>query len=118
MSPDSVESRLGRLEQNMAATRQQVNDVVEDVRVFAPLVASQAEMRATLTHIVARMEAQGHDLADLKREFELDKKDREKGQAERARGDRSNRTLLWVAAIGLLGTFILAAAAVVAAVVQ
>jgi regulator of replication initiation timing len=128
MSPDSAESRLRILEQDVSALKQQVSDTVEDVRVFSPLIATQSEMRATLAHLVADLSSMRVQIAHLeeriaeetrlrKEQHEQDRREREQGQQDRAKEDRTNRTLLWVAAIGLVGTLLLAIAAVGAALV-
>jgi hypothetical protein len=127
MSPDSAETRLRILEQDVSALKQQVSDTVEDVRVFSPLIAAQSEMRATLAHLVADLSSMRLQLAHLeeriaeetrlrKEQWDMERRDREQGQQSRQKEDRTNRTLLWVAAIGLAGTLLLAIAAVVAAV--
>lgn len=113
----------------MSALKAKVEDTMEDVRAFAPLIAAQAEARATMGHIVADLTSMRLQIAQLeeriaqetrdrKEQAEQDRKDREKGRADRAKEDRTNRTLLWVAAIGLCGTLLLAIAAVVGAVLQ
>jgi regulator of replication initiation timing len=127
MSPDSAETRLRILEQDVSALKQQVSDTVEDVRVFSPLIAAQSEMRATIAHLVADLSSMRLQLAHLeeriaeetrlrKEQHDQDRREREQGQQSRAKEDRTNRTLLWVAAIGLVGTLLLAIAAVVGAV--
>jgi hypothetical protein len=126
LSPDSPETRLRELEQDVSALKQQVTDTVEDVRAFAPALASQAEFRATLAHFGNDLTAIQLKLVQLedklaaetearKTQREEDRREREKGQEARAKEDRTNRTLLWVAAIGLVGTLLLAIAAVVGA---
>jgi hypothetical protein len=116
------------LEQDMSALKQQVKDTVDDVRAFAPVIAAQAETRATMAHFGADLAAIQRQLAHLedriaeetrarKAEAERDREARQRGQDERAKESRTNRTLLWVAAIGLCGTLLLAIAAVVAAVI-
>ena len=121
--PDTPESRLRVLEQDVSALKQQVADTVEDVRVFSPLIATQSEMRATLAHLVADLTSMRVQISDLedriadetrlrKEQHEQDRRDREDGQQERAKEDRTNRTLLWVAAIGLVGTLLIAISAV------
>jgi hypothetical protein len=127
MSPDSAETRLRILEQDVSALKQQVSDTVEDVRVFSPLIAAQSEMRATLAHLVADLSSMRMQISHLeeriaeetrlrKEQHDQDRREREQGQQSRAKEDRTNRTLLWVAAIGLVGTLLLAIAAVVGAV--
>jgi hypothetical protein len=128
VSPDSAESRLRILETDVSALKQQVADTVEDVRVFSPLIATQSEMRATLAHLVTDLSSMRLQIAHLeeriadetrlrKEQHDQDRREREQGQQERAKEDRTNRTLLWVAAIGLVGTLLLAIAAVVASLV-
>lgn len=50
MVPDSPESRIGRLEQNMATVQQKVRDLSHDVETLAPVQMAVVEMRSDLRH--------------------------------------------------------------------
>jgi peptidoglycan hydrolase CwlO-like protein len=128
VAPDSPDTRLRALEQDVSALKQKVDDTVNDVRAFAPMLAAQAETRATLAHFqsdLAQIQRQigqlenriADEVRQRKEERERDRREREQGQEQRKTQDRTNRTLLWAAAIGMTGTMMLAIAAVVAAVI-
>jgi cytochrome c-type biogenesis protein CcmH/NrfG len=128
MSPDSAETRLRILESDVSALKQQVSDTVDDVRVFAPLIAAQAETRATMAHFGTDLAAIQRQLGDLERrladetrqrkeQYETDRREREQGQAERQKQESSNRTLLWAAVIAAFSTVILGILGVVASVI-
>jgi chromosome segregation ATPase len=116
MSPDSAETRLRALEQRVSALDQQMTDTVQDVRMFYPLVAGQDVLREKLERMSKDMESLTRQIDEIRETLKQERYDREQGQQARAREDRTNRTLLWVAAIGLIGTLLLAIAAVVGAV--
>jgi hypothetical protein len=107
--PDSPESRIARLEQR-------ADDLATDVRTFAPLVRSQAVMEEQLK----RLHEDVDRLADAQRailtRLDEEREARDAKERERLKESRTNRTLLWVACIGLTGTFLSSAAVVVAAV--
>lgn len=83
MSPDSPESRIGRLEQTVAALKQQVDDIAEDVRVFYPLVAGQEVMREKLERMSQDLSAQTDALGELKQVIRHDADRREEGAGNR-----------------------------------
>jgi hypothetical protein len=127
MSPDSPETRLRSLERDMSTIQEQVRNHTDDLRLYAPLIAEQAAMRATMSHMAndlvaltrnqTEMQHQQERVAeDLKARLEQEAKLRQEGQEARAKESRANRTLLIVAAIGLLGSFLSSLALVVAAV--
>jgi hypothetical protein len=127
MSPDSPETRLRSLERDMSTIQEQVRNHTDDLRLYAPLIAEQAAMRATMSHMAndlvaltrhqAEMQHQQERVAeDLKARLEQEAKLRQEGQEARAKESRANRTLLIVAAIGLLGSFLSSLALVVASV--
>jgi chromosome segregation ATPase len=125
MSPDSPESRIGRLEQTMAALKQQVDDIADDVRMFYPLVAGQDVIRERLDRLARDLEAVTHAVADLRHTMEADKRDRERVRAERedkdAERDRADRRDRWarvVGAVALVFTAVSSTVAVIALVVQ
>jgi chromosome segregation ATPase len=105
MSPDSPESRIGRLEQTRAALKQQVDDIADDVRMFYPLVAGQDVIRERLDRLARDLEAVTHAVADLRHTMEADKRDRERVRAE-------------VGAVALVFTAVSSTVAVIALVVQ
>lgn len=98
MSPNSPESRLGRVEQDLARVRQRSEDHETDIRAFAPLVVDLATIKEKLIHAEATLDRL--TAADTVRQKE----------------SKANRTLLWVAAIGLMGTFVSSTAVVISAV--
>lgn len=132
MSPDTVESRV-------AALRQQVDDLAQTVRALAPLVAEHAGMRATVEHIARDLTEMEHHLAGIERAFtetvkqqdrtfreaidalhkrmDLDALERAAGQQSRHAEQERNATQLRVAMIALLGTLLVAASTFLAVVV-
>jgi DNA repair exonuclease SbcCD ATPase subunit len=127
MSPDSAETRLRNLERDMTTAQEQIRNHTDDLRLYAPLIAEQAAMRATVSHMandlsaLARQntemrQAQEKVASELERRLEKESEERRAGQEARVKESRQNRTLLWVAAIGLLGSFLSSLALVIAAV--
>ena len=87
MSPDSPETRLGRLETAVARLEQRTDDLSTDVRTLTPLIVQVAEIKITIAQVQAESRAT-HDAVDaLKRLIE--------GRREDERKDsRSFRNLL------------------------
>ena len=138
MTTDSLEARIGRLEQSVAKLEQRVDDLLDrlagqfkdlddDVRAFAPIVREVDSVKAELRYIIkAQQEAQKtlaeaqqdtqRAIGDLRMRMEQEAKARAQGQEKRRKEDRTNRTLLWVAAIGLVGLVLESAAILLAGV--
>jgi hypothetical protein len=111
----------------MTTAQEQIRNHTDDLRLYAPLIAEQAAMRATVGHMandlsaLARQntemrQAQEKVASELERRLEKESEERRAGQEARVKESRQNRTLLWVAAIGLLGSFLSSLALVIAAV--
>jgi hypothetical protein len=111
----------------MTTAQEQIRNHTDDLRLYAPLIAEQAAMRATVSHMandlsaLARQntemrQAQEKVASELERRLEKESEERRAGQEARVKESRQNRTLLWVAAIGLLGSFLSSLALVIAAV--
>ena len=96
MSPDSLESRLARVEQ-------QVRDLAADVQGLMPLAVSVSRVEIMCGHVQ-------EDLRTVIARMETDATDRRRGQAERQKEDRGRKTTLVVA-------FVAAAAATLSAVI-
>lgn len=54
--PDSVESRLGRLERDAAALHQRVEDVAHDVEALAPVRITIAEIKGDIRNVCDQLE--------------------------------------------------------------
>jgi chromosome segregation ATPase len=125
VQPDSIETRTGRLEQTVAALKQKVDDIAEDVRVFYPLVAGQEVLREKLDRM-------SHDLADQtaavaqvrlaieagERDRERVRREREDKDAERDRADKRDRWARLIGAGALVFTAVSSTVAVIALVLQ
>ena len=105
MSPDSVETRLGRLEQGMARLEQRVDDLATDVRVMAPLIVQMAEQKLQMQHIETEVAACAEKVSTLRKELQDAEKAREaQRQAERRESRRNRWTLLSGVAFVVLST--------------
>ena len=129
MSPDSPETRLGRLEQITAKLEQRMDDLLDrlagqfkdlddDVRAFAPIVREVDAVKAELRFIVNAQRELQSAVGDLRMRMEKESQERREGQEKRRKEGRTSRTLLIVAAIGLFGQFLLSLSAVIAVLVS
>jgi hypothetical protein len=116
VSPDSAESRIGRLEQAVAKLEQRVSDrtqVVDqrlsdlavEVRALAPLVISHARMELQIVAAIEEAREGRREIEKLRASIS----EREEGQRRERKADRRwmlgtvlTASLLIVAAIGLL----------------
>lgn len=96
MTPDSVESRLARVEQ-------QVSDLAADVQGLMPLSVSVSRVEIMCGHVQ-------DDLRNVIGRMEADAADRRRGQEERRKEDRGRKLTLVVA-------FVAAGAALLSAVI-
>jgi len=119
MVPDSPESRLGRLEQQMATVQQQVRDISHDVEVQAPV-------QMAVVRIEEQLKQMRGDINGLRETVVADRR------AARARGmelehelksmrdeasvqARANRTQLWAGVLSIITTLLLVAGTIIAA---
>jgi hypothetical protein len=109
MTPDSPQERIGRLEQEMAATRQRAEDQSRRIENLhrhyeglMPLVVSHAEMRIQIDAALTEARAARQELQSL--EEKLDRR-----EAEVVRERKKDRQ--W-----LVGTVLVAAMLIVAAI--
>lgn len=99
MMSDSAETRLGRLETGMAKLEQRVDDLSIDVRALTPLVVAVAEVKFSVGHVQEDVKDTKAALQDIVKRLDEDAKDRQKGQAERAKEARAGKYVLWAALI-------------------
>ena len=105
MSPDSVESRLGRLEQGLARLEQRVDDLATDVRVMAPLIVQMAEQKLQMTHLERAVDECAGRVAALRKELQEAEERRETERKAERRDSRKNRwTLISGVAFVVLST--------------
>lgn len=104
MSPDSPETRISRLEQTVAALKQEVRDLGEDVRVFAPLIAQMATMAAHLEHVE-------RSVVDLTRKMEERERDSRTESATERRWRVGTAVVIGLAFLGVVVQIYLAAQA-------
>lgn len=122
--PDSPEYRISQLEKDVSAIRQRTEDHENDIRSFAPLVIAHAQLEVKLAGIqsgldalrrdwredVERFDNQVHELgaalaADRKDRDKM-RRDREEREREREGKDRRYRIATWIAAVGMIMTFV------------
>lgn len=140
MSPDSA---LGQLAQRVARVEQRVDDLMtrvvekfaevsEDFRVFGPMLQDHNTFRADLIHAVQDFQRARDELKDeiheLRVGLDREKIARREGQEERRqelvdaiedrrRETAQTRTMMKVAAIGLIGTFVTSGGVVLVAII-
>jgi glutaredoxin 2 len=107
MSPDSMESRVGRLEREMAAATQHLSDIDADVRALTPLVVGQAELRAAMGHMQIEITAIRTELAKTEVARQQER------QSERQDKNKM-RLALYAGCFTVLAAVISAAAAIIA----
>lgn len=94
MSPDSAETRLGRLETSVARLEQRTDDLATDVRTLAPLVVAVAEVKLAITHVEAESRGTRSSIEAVHRRLDDDEKDRKRRQEEASKDSRSLRNIL------------------------
>jgi hypothetical protein len=103
MTPESQESRLGRLEQAHARLDQRVDGLTRQVGELVPLTTGQVRLEGVVNGLKDDVSEVGEKVGDLRRVLE----DRDKQQTEERRSLR-------LALVGLAGTIL---AALIAAAV-
>lgn len=107
MNPDSMETRVGRLEQAVAGMTQQIKDQSRDIQSLMPLAVAfgrfelvverlQADQSSTLQMVKDNHRETRQLVHEIVDRMDEDAKDRQRGQAERAKEDRSRKTVLIV----------------------
>jgi hypothetical protein len=109
MQPDSAETRIGRLEREMAGVKQQVDDIRSDVKDLTPIPIYVAEMKGA----VARLEL---DITAIRVEQAQEKVERQAQQQKALDDSRSWRRTILILSISVMTAVIGAAATVIAAV--
>jgi hypothetical protein len=102
----SEATRIGALEVTQARHDVLLRNLDDDIRAFAPIVLEMAGVREQLRNVNESVVLCRNEVTKLRAEVDEERSER-----------RKNRTLLWVAAVGLLGTFLTSTAVVLAAVI-
>lgn len=127
MQPDTVETRVGRLEQAVARMNQQLEDQHADIKALAPLAVAFGRFELVVEQLekrqrddVQRLYEENHQtrqlIEALHKRMDKDDEERHKRQDERDRETRSQRLVLWGIAVAA-GSSILAALIGAAAVI-
>jgi chromosome segregation ATPase len=91
MSPDTLETRLGRVEERVARWEQRVDDLTADVRALAPLVVAHAEMRVVIENMQANLGTTVEEARAARRELK-ELRDHLDARAEEERKERDELT--------------------------
>jgi chromosome segregation ATPase len=91
MSPDTLETRLGRVEERVARWEQRVEDLTADVRALAPLVVAHAEMRVVIENMQANLGTTVEEARAARRELK-ELRDHLDARAEEERKERDELT--------------------------
>jgi hypothetical protein len=121
MQPDSMESRVGRLEQTVAGMRQKLEDQSSDIKSLMPLAVAfgrfelvverlQGDQRDTLQLVRDNHRETRQMVREVMERMDEDAQNRMVGQRERKKEDRGRKLTLVVA-------FIAAASALLSAMV-
>jgi methyl-accepting chemotaxis protein len=116
MSPDTIESRVGRLEVGLATVRQQVHDLAKDMSELEHLPVGLSELRGSVERVGERIDqltgATEHVRRRLRDREQTENALRIKQLEDAAR----NRKMMWggigavvASAIGTIGTIIASA---------
>lgn len=100
--PDSVESRLMRLEQAEARLEERVLQHETDIRSLAPLIAQMAVLNSDLRHLQEGVSASYKRIDELAKAFEEDRRRRDKDREEEAERREDKRSETNWKRIGLL----------------
>jgi t-SNARE complex subunit (syntaxin) len=103
VSPDTPETRIGRLESTVAALNQHVQDLDSRVAHLQPLVVGVAELKVGLADVKADVHEASNEVAALR--VSLDERERKRAADARERRDqerRDARNNRWVLISGLV----------------
>lgn len=119
MTPDSPESRIGSLEREMSALKQQVRDVVDDVEKLEPVKVGIARIEEKVAQvereIVGLREAIAEDRAAAKVRGEAMAKEIKSFREEQASQNRANKAQLIAGVLAILVALIAVAGSFFAA---
>lgn len=113
MSPETPETRIGRLESTVAALKQHVSDLDSRVDHLTPLVVGVAELKVGLADVKSDVHSAGAELEALRRLYEEEKKDQRARQEMSLRDSRSWRRALILGSFTVLAAIITATATVI-----
>jgi predicted nucleic acid-binding Zn-ribbon protein len=123
--PESVESRVREVELDVARIGQRVEDHENDIRAFGPLVIEQATTRKDTSQLSLEVHSAHESIRRLEERFEAHVKEitgiriaRERRENEKDVKDRRYRVATWIAAVGMLLTFVSTTVGVIALVLQ
>ena len=103
MTPDTPESRIGQLEQQVARMDQRVQDHEVDIRAFAPMTASHAVLTQQMISFQKTLDS-------VVRRLDADQKDREARQADASKDSQQwRRTILLFGVTSFISILIAAA---------
>src|SRR5688572_26514575 len=112
MSPDQ-ESRIRRLETEMAGVQQRLDDLKQDVASLTPLVVGHAELRAAIAHIETELARLSVDILSLKTEIAKLENRRVTERDEQMKDSRNWRRALVLGSFTVLAAVIAAAATII-----
>lgn len=118
MTPDTAESRIGRLEREFSALKQQVHDVAHDVETLAPVQMAVVRIETTIGQVEREIAGlriaitEDRNAAKARGE-ELGKEIKEM-RDEQAAQSRASRTQLLAGVISIITTLLIVAGTIVA----
>ena len=119
MSPDSPETRIGRLEREQSALRQQVIDLAHDVTELAPVQMAVVRIESSVEHVDREIGALKMSLVEDRRLAQSGRDaisaDLSMMRREQTAGRQANRTQLIAGVVSILVALITVGGAIVAA---
>lgn len=114
MNPDSMETRVGRLEQAVAGMSQKLEDTTTDLKSLMPLAVAFGRFELVVERLQDDQRDTRQAVRDILKRMDEDGEQRRKGQEDRRKEDRGRKLTLWVALIAaasaLLSALVTAAA--------
>lgn len=118
MQPDSMESRVGRLEQAVARMNQQLEDQAADLKALAPLAVAFGRFELVVENLQGDQRHTRQDVKDILRRMDQDTRERREGQEARRKETQGRKLALGVAVIAATATMMASIITAVAVLVQ
>lgn len=109
ISPDSADTRLRVLEQDVSAIKQQVREHESDIRAFAPMTASHAVLTEQMLGFQRTLDS-------VVRRLDDDQKDREARQADASKDSQAWRRTILLFGLTSFVSILIAAATILVTV--
>jgi hypothetical protein len=118
MQPDSMETRVGRLEQAVAGMRQQLEDQSNDIKSLTPLAVAYGRFELIVERLQEDQRNSARSVEAIMRRLDEEREQRRKGQEERRKETQGRKLALTVAVIAATATMMASLVTAVAVLVH